>query len=202
MRVAVATAAGLGALALPGTLKLALRGCLRVSVDGITTIDDAVAACRRSGLAGWDLVAFAQRLVARQFGVYSTRNWWDTPARAFEHGMGYCTQYSLALEQVLDRPGFDTQAVHSLKVRVDRRPDWTMGHTWLRMRIADETRDVCAGHEENAPGRVGFTPILPVWPGNRLVFFLTHLGMIPFCGFVEWRALLSGKGDSVWTFVE
>ncbi len=29
----------------------------RVSMDGITTIDDAVEACRRTHLHGWDLVA-------------------------------------------------------------------------------------------------------------------------------------------------
>lgn len=78
--------AGAGVLSLPGALKL--RGYRRTAVDGVTTIDDAVEACRPSGLAGWNLVAFAQRLVARKFSIYSTRNLRDTPVRVFEHGMG------------------------------------------------------------------------------------------------------------------
>src|SRR5664280_1480522 len=41
----------------------------RVSMDGITTIDDAVEACRRTQLHGWDLVAYAQNLAARNFPI-------------------------------------------------------------------------------------------------------------------------------------
>ncbi|MGZ3599208.1 MAG: hypothetical protein ACXWQ5_05790 [Ktedonobacterales bacterium] len=58
----------------------------RVSLDGVTTIDDAVDACRRTHLHGWDLVAYAQHLVARKF-TYSRLNPWDTPARAFARGL-------------------------------------------------------------------------------------------------------------------
>ncbi len=39
----------------------------RVSLDGVTTIDDAVEACKRTHLQGWDLVAYAQNLAARKF---------------------------------------------------------------------------------------------------------------------------------------
>ncbi len=38
-----------------------------VSLEGVTTIDDAVEACRRTHLQGWDLVAYAQNLAARKF---------------------------------------------------------------------------------------------------------------------------------------
>jgi hypothetical protein len=54
----------------------------RVSMDGVTSIDDAVEACRRTRLQGWDLVAYAQNLVARKF-TYSRLNTWDMPSRAF-----------------------------------------------------------------------------------------------------------------------
>ena len=37
----------------------------RVSMDGITTIEDAVEACWRTHVQGWDLVEYAQHLVAR-----------------------------------------------------------------------------------------------------------------------------------------
>ena len=193
------TAAGLGLLMLPAAW--ALRGRGPVVLDEVETLDDAVAACRRSGLGGWELVTFAQRLVYRKFTHYSCRNLGDTPAQAFRRGMGYCTQYNLALKQILERLGFDVQAVFSLKVRVDDNPDWAMGHTWLRVRVGGEVRDVCAGHADNLPGRVNFAPVAPVWTGNKLIFLMTHLGMILFCGFLEWRALLTGQPLPAWMFV-
>ncbi|HYX49112.1 MAG TPA: hypothetical protein VE843_05190, partial [Ktedonobacteraceae bacterium] len=52
-----------------------------VSMNGITTIDDAVEACRRTHLNGWYLVAYAQNLAARKF-TYSRLNTWDTPSKA------------------------------------------------------------------------------------------------------------------------
>ena len=66
--------------------------------------------------------------------------------------------------------------------------------------MGGETRDVCAGHAGNLPGQVNFTPLAPVWPGHGFVLALTHLGMIGFCGFVEWRALLTGRPLPGWMF--
>ncbi len=186
-------------LLIPGTLKLRPY-YRRTTLDGIVTLDDAMQACRRTGLQGWDLVAYAQQLVARKFTIYSTRNLWDTPARAFEYGLGYCTQYNLALKHILDRLGFDAEAVFAWKVRVLTAPDWTMGHTWLRVNLNGEVHEVCAGHVDNAPGRVHFEPLTPVQHSNSTILLLFNLGMLPFCGFVEWRALLNGQGDPGWTF--
>ncbi len=186
-------------LLLPGTLKLRPR-YRRTTVEDVTTLDDAVQACRRTGLQGWALIAYAQHLVARKFAIYSTRNLWDTPARAFEYGMGYCTQYNLALKAILDRLGFDTEAVFARKVQVLTNPNWAMGHTWLRVTVQNEVREVCAGYVTNEPGRNNFEPLTPVHHGNTLTLSLMNLGMMPFCGFVEWRALLSGKGNPGWTF--
>ena len=196
--VFAATAAGFGLLMLPAAW--ALRGRGPVALDEIETLDDAVAACRRSSLDGWELVTFAQRLVYRKFTHYSCRNLADTPAQAFRRGMGYCTQYNLALKQILDRLGYKTKAVFSLQVRVVDEPGWAMGHTWLRVRVGGEVRDVCAGHVDNLPGRVNFTQVAPVWPGNDIIFILTNLGMILFCGSLEWRALLSGRPIPEWMF--
>ena len=75
-----------------------------------------------------------------------------------------------------------------------------MGHTWLRVRMGGEELDVCAGHADNLPGRVNFTALAPVWPGNDFVLALTHLGMVGFCGFLEWRALLTGRPLPGWMF--
>jgi hypothetical protein len=193
-----ATAAGFALLLLPA--RRVLRGRGPVSLAGIETPDDAVAACRNSGLAGWELVTCAQRLVYRKFTHYSCRNLWDTPARAFRRGMGYCTQYNLALKQILERLGFDVQAVFSLKVRVAGAPEWAMGHTWLRVRVDGEVRDVCAGHPDNLPGRVNFTPLAPVCLGSDVVLLLNHLGMIVFCGFLQWRAPLARRPAPGWMF--
>ncbi len=197
--ILVATAAGFALLLLPAAWTL--RGRRPVASDGIETLADAVAACRRSGQTGWALVTFAQRLVYRKFTHYSCRNLGDTPAQAFRRGMGYCTQYNLALQQILDRLGYETQAVFSLKVCVTDQTDWTMGHTWLRVRVDGEIRDVCAGHIDNLPGRVNFAPLAPVWVGNKSIFFLTHLGMILFCGFLEWRAVLTRRPLPAWMFL-
>jgi hypothetical protein len=187
------------ALLLPGMLKLRPH-YRRTTLDGITTLDDAVQACCHTDLQGWALVAYAQHLVARKFTIYSTRNLWDTPARAFEFGMGYCTQYNLALKYVLDRLGFETEAVFAQKVRVLSNPDWVLGHTWMRVTVQDEVRAVCAGYLANAPGHNNFEPLTPVHHSNTAILLLMNLGMLPFCGLVEWRALLSGRGDPGWTF--
>ena len=198
----VVTAAGFVLLLFPA--RRALHGLGSTALEGIVTLDDAAAACRRSGLTGWELVTYAQRLVYRKFTYYSCRNLWDTPAGAFRRGMGYCTQYNLALKQILDRLGFDVRAVFSLRVRVAEDPDWTMGHTWLHVHVptGSEIRDVCAGHTDNLPGQVNFTPLAPVWPGNDFVLALTHLGMIGFCSFLEWRALLTGVPLPGWMLEE
>ena len=59
-----------------------------------------------------------------------------------------------------------------------------------------------AGHPDNLPGQVNFTPLAPVLPGHEFILFLSHLGLIGFCGFLEWRALLTGRPLPAWMFVE
>lgn len=194
---AAAVISAAGACLLPGARKMPLYK--RTQVGEVMTLDDAVRTCRESELEGWALVAHAQQLVARKFAVYSTRNLWDPPSRAFAFGHGYCTQYNLALKQLLERLGFAVEAVHSLRVEVLDDPTWRLGHTWLRVTYGGETRDVCAGQMENLPGDNGFRPLWPVWRGNDAIFFLTHLGMIPFCGLVEWKGVLTGR-DPGWTY--
>lgn len=48
-------------------------------------LNDAAAGCRGTGLEGWELAAYAQKLVSRQMR-YSVENSLDTPAAAFEKG--------------------------------------------------------------------------------------------------------------------
>ena len=193
---------GLGLLMLPGALRLSKLRYRRTSVDGVVNMKDAVEACRRSGLQNWELVTFAQQLVARKFAIYSTLNLWDPPGRAFIYGMGYCTQYNLALRQILRRLGFQTAAVFAFRTRFFDNEEWTMGHTWLRVTIDGETRDVCAGRVDNEPDKVHFVPLSSVHNGRPLVMFLTHLGLIHFMGFLEWKALLARTEPPSWAYAE
>jgi hypothetical protein len=88
----------------------------RVPMDGITTIDDAVEACRRTQLHGSSLVAYAQHLVARKF-TYSRLNAWETPSRAFERGMGYCDQQAAALKKIYDQLGIESRPVFAARCK-------------------------------------------------------------------------------------
>lgn len=198
--VPLMAAAGLSILMLPGALRL--PHYQRTSLDGVMSLPDAVRLCRRSGLQDWELVNFAQQLVARKFAVYSTLNLWDPPGRAFVYGMGYCTQYNLALRLILKRLGFQTQIVFALKTRFLDNEEWTMGHTWLRLTIDCETRDVCAGRVDNRPGKVNFVPLNTVHNGNLLTMFFTHLGLILLVGTLEWKALLTGTEPPSWAYEE
>jgi len=154
----------------------------RVSMDGVTSIDDAVEACRRTHLQGWDLVAFAQTLVARKF-TYSRLNTWDTPSRAFERGMGYCEQQALALKKIYNRLGIKSRAVFALRCtfpgkEVDGMPSpgGVSGHAWLRVRFGDEECDVCPGSVKNTPGVTHFEIRSKVRTWQPWMRPLTHLG--------------------------
>ena len=142
-------------------------------MDGITTIDDAVEACRRTQLHGWDLVAYAQNLAARKF-TYSRLNTWDTPSRAFERGMGYCEQQVLALKHIYDQLGIEARPVFALRCTFPATvvddvlsPEGVSGHAWLRVRIGDEELDVCSGSVNNKPGVTHFEPCRRCILGSR-----------------------------------
>jgi len=117
----------------------------------------AVAACRRSGAAGGDLVDQASRLVHDRFTTYSVLHVWEQPENAFRRRRGYCTQYNGALAQILRGLGFDAWLVYAARVRFDNNAEWALGHTWVRVRLDGDVRDVCARSAGNRPGSVGFT---------------------------------------------
>ena len=153
-----------------------------VSMDGITTIDDAVEACRRTQLQGWDLVAYAQNLAAKKF-TYSRLNTWDTPSRAFERGIGYCEQQAMALKMIYDKLGIETRPVFCMRCKfqakvVDgvRWPGGISGHAWLRVRIGGEERDVCPGSVKNTPGVTQFEILSRVMPWQPWLRPFTHVG--------------------------
>jgi transglutaminase superfamily protein len=154
----------------------------RVSMDGITTIDDAVEACKRTHLQGWDLVAYAQNLAARKF-TYSRLNTWDTPSRAFERGMGYCEQQALALKKIYDRLGIETRPVFAFRCKFPAKvvdgvqwPGGVSGHAWLRVRMGDKELDVCPGSVNNKPGVTQFEILSKVLTWQPWIRPLTHVG--------------------------
>jgi hypothetical protein len=120
------------------------------------SLADAVSTCWRSGAAGWDLVDQASRLVHDRFTTYSVLHVWEQPETAFRRRRGFCTQYNGALAQILRRLGFDAWMVYTARVRFDDNAQWTLGHTWVRVRLDGDVRDVCARSAGNRPGSVGF----------------------------------------------
>ena len=168
--------------ALPGLRRLPKER--RTSLGGVTTIADAVAACRRTGLAGWDLVAYAQNLAARKF-TYSRRNPWDAPAMAFERGMGYCQQQALALKLIYDRLGVSSEPVFALQCRFPSNvihgipePECISPHTWLRVTLDGESHAICPGRETNRPGVTHFEVLSKVRPLAPWMRPFSHLGSV------------------------
>jgi hypothetical protein len=154
----------------------------RASMDGVITIEDAVEACRRTKLQGWDLVAYAQNLAARKF-TYSRLNTWDTPSRAFERGMGYCEQQALALKKIYDQLLIEAGPVFALRCKFPAKvvdgmpwPGGFSGHAWLRVRIGDEELDVCSDSVSNRPGVTHFEVLSKVRPWRPWLRPFTHLG--------------------------
>lgn len=152
--------AGLFAATLPMVRRLPKEP--RVSLDGITTIADAVSACEQSGLEGWDLIGYAQNIVARKMR-YSRLNPWDSPSRAFERGMGYCLQATLALKEIYDRLGIGSSLVYAYKCKfpgskVDGvwQDEHFSTHAWLRISLNGMELDVDPASRRNTPGRVNF----------------------------------------------
>jgi hypothetical protein len=117
----------------------------------------AVSACQRRGATGWGLVDQASRLVHDRFTTYSVLHVWEQPETAFRRRRGYCTQYNGALAKILRRLGFDAWMVYAARVRFDNNAEWTLGHTWVRVRLNGDVRDVCAHSASNRSGSVGFS---------------------------------------------
>lgn len=153
-------------------------------VEDVRTIDDAVKRCRGSGLKEWDLVEYAQKLVAVHMKTYGFWNAFDRPARAFERRMGYCWQRAGALDLVLGRLGFHTEKVHAfinrfpeVRTETEHFPEHLSGHVWLRVRVGDDLRDVCPGNEDNSPGKAHFESITRVMNWGPGIFLLCYLGV-------------------------
>jgi len=144
------------------------------------TVDDAIRACRASGLSGWALVGFAQRFVHDHI-AYSLTNSLDLPAAALRKGCGYCWQQAGVLHRILSGLGFQSRMVYATKARFPRTiiqgvdvPPRTSGHVWCRVRLDGQELDVCPGDAANRPGVVHFAVQSPVRRWNALISLATY----------------------------
>jgi len=154
-----------------------------ISLDGVTTIQDAVQKSRSTGLSSWDLVEFAQKLTARKF-TYSRRNSWESPEKAFARGMGYCYQQARALQAIYKGLGIQSTIVYGKgyfpesTIHGVKEPAGIQNHAWLEVKINSESRFVCSGHVANSPGNNHFTIATPVREMGVVLRFFTYTGAI------------------------
>lgn len=159
---------------LPCTAAAAKKYPKTTEYRGIVTVEDAVEACRKTGLQDWTLVEYAQTLVAEKM-VYSYCNSWDMPEKAFAKGRGYCWQQAGALNALLSGLGIETRMVHAMR---NYFPDEDLysGHVWLKVRIGNTELDVCPGDKNNRPGKIHFKPISPIKKWNPFIAFFSYFG--------------------------
>jgi transglutaminase-like putative cysteine protease len=91
---------------------------------------------------------------------YSRRNSFDTAARAFERGYGYCTQHAFALADLLERLGFEARVVHAFQ---NIFPDGSLGaHAWVSVTVEGEARNIDSLFYDPRAGEITITPISEV----------------------------------------
>lgn len=133
------------------------------------TIEQASQELKETGLRDWELVEAARALVAERM-QYSQRNSFDPAEKAFERGYGYCQQHSFALAALLNQLGFEAKVVHAF---LNRFQDGTVtAHSWVRVRLDNETRDVDSLFYDTQAGKLAVTPlseVLEYSPAFRLL---------------------------------
>jgi hypothetical protein len=168
--VAISIIIGLPLYALPATLSLPAGP--RPGIEPLT-LAQAVEQLRALGVRGMDLVEATRALVAGRM-QYCRRNSFDSPAKAFERGYGYCTQQAHALAELLTRLGIEAQVVHAFR---NRFPDGTVGgHAWVRVSVGGETRFVDSIHHDSETGELTFIPLSKVLDHTPLFKLVTAWG--------------------------
>jgi transglutaminase-like putative cysteine protease len=152
----LAVAVGVPAYALPATLSLS-RG-QRPGI-GKLTLSQAARQLRESSETGWDLVEAGRALVGERM-QYCRRNSFDSAAKAFERGYGYCVQHAYALADLLTRLGFEAKVVQALRNRFSEGE--VSSHAWVSVTVDGETRYVDSLFYDEQAGRITFTPLSQV----------------------------------------
>lgn len=146
------------------------------------TITEAIAQCRDTGLVGWPLTEYAQKLVAANM-TYSYSNSYDMPDVAFEKGRGYCWHQASALNVILFGLGINSRLVHAFRNQFPEKvfegvtlAPFVSGHVWCRVIINGEEKDVCPGRIENSPGVLHFTPLSKVKGWGKVIAWFSYRG--------------------------
>ena len=151
-----ATIIGLPLYALPATLSLPAGP--RPGIKELT-LEEAARQLRGTGKTGAELAEAARALVAERM-QYCRRNSFDSPAKAFQRGYGYCTQQAYALTDLLAQLGIQARPVYAFR---NRFPDGTVGgHTWVRITLDGEERHIDSLFYHAGKGELTFTPLSTV----------------------------------------
>jgi hypothetical protein len=149
----LAFAVGVPLYGLPATLSLP-RG--RRPDVGSLTLPQAAQQLRESGQEGWELIEAARALVGQRM-QYSRRNSYDSAAKAFERGYGYCMQHAYALKHLLTRLGFEARVVQAFK---NQFTDGTVtSHAWVSVTLEGKTRAIDPLFWDEQAGQPSFTPL-------------------------------------------
>ena len=137
------------------------------------TLTEAARQLEATGKTGLALVEAARALVADRM-QYCRRNSFDTPARAFQRGYGFCTQQAYALANLLGRLGIESRVVHAFR---NRFPDGTVGgHAWVRITVDGEEHDVDSMLYDAETGALTFTFLSRVLNHTSLFKLVTGWG--------------------------
>jgi hypothetical protein len=136
------------------------------------TLGEAAKLLEATGESGETLVEAARTLVSQRM-QYCRRNSFDTPARAFQRGYGYCVQQAYALAELLRRLGFEAKVVHALQ---NRFPDGEVGgHAWVRVRLGGKEQDIDSMFYNAETGKLTFSSLSTVL-NHTLPFKLLTVG--------------------------
>jgi transglutaminase-like putative cysteine protease len=164
------TIVGLPLYALPATLSLPPGP--RPGIEDMT-LAEAADLLKGTGKKGADLAEEARALVADRM-QYCRRNSFDSPARAFQRGYGYCTQQAYALTDLLARLGIEAKPVYAFR---NRFPDGTVGgHTWVRVALGGSERAIDVLFYDAESKQLTFTPLTTVRDHTPLFKWATQWG--------------------------
>ncbi len=161
---------GVTLYALPATLSL--HEGRRPPLEPLTISKEAQR-LKATGKSGMELVEAARALVADRM-AYCRRNSFDSHARAFERGYGYCSQHAEALADLLTQLGFKAKVVHAFR---NRFPDDTVSsHAWVEVRVEDRNYFVDSIFYDVGDGEITFTPLSEVREVPSLLKFFERWG--------------------------
>jgi hypothetical protein len=148
--------AGMPLYALPATLSLPPGP--RPGIKNLT-LSDAAEQLANTGQTDATLAESARALVEARM-QYCRRNSFDSPARAFQRGYGYCTQQAYALADLLTQLGFRAGVVHAFR---NQFPDGSVGgHAWVRVTIDGQEKDIDSVLYDACKEELTFTPLSKV----------------------------------------